>query len=223
MRVVREGERGQALVETAISIGAFMAVLFAVIWVAQTAVIKGRLQLGVRYGAAVTSEINPYVDYSLYAVYKSVANPALPSYSCTAPPVGILAQTAPLTGPRSPAFWQPPVASISSSCRTTFGTYSGYAFVRPFLIEQTAQTFSAVQPAPSYLHAALGASSSLSATARYFRTPDIATVSYCFPDVSTAVRRSLAHDDASVAAEPAPTPIPAIPPSVQVPLSAACQ
>jgi len=223
VRVVRHAERGQALVETAISIGGFLLVLYAIIWVAQTAVVAGRLQLGVRYGSVMTSEISPYVDYSLYATYNSVASPSMPAYACTAPPVGILNDSAPLPAPPSAPFWQPPSASVVSACTMTLGTYSQYALARPFLIEQTQQSFSAAEPVPHYLAGALGASTSMASSARYFRTPDLATVAYCFPSLATTVHRSLAHDDASVAAEAAPTPVPAQPPAGGTALNAACQ
>jgi hypothetical protein len=223
VRVVRHAERGQALVETTIGIGGFLLVLYAVIWVAQSAVVAGRLQMGVRYGSVVTAEVSPYVDYSLYAVYNSVAQPAQPAYTCTAPPSGILSDSAPLPGPASAPFWQPAASSIASACTMTLGTYSQYALNRPFLIEQTQQLFSASESVPQYLSATLGATTGLSASARYFRTPDLATVSYCFPAVATDVERSLSHNDAAVAAEAAPTPIPAQPASNAVALNTACQ
>ena len=223
MRRVKHAERGQALVETAIAIGAFLLVLYSIMWVAQTAVIAGRLQMGVRYGSVVTAEISPYVDYSLYAMYNSVASPSQPAYTCTAPPTGVLSDSAPLPSPTSAPFWQPPSATVNAGCTMTLGTYSQYALNRPFLIEQTVQSFSAAEPTPRFLSSALGASTSMTASARFFRTPDIATVSYCFPALATAVHRSLVHDDASVAAEAAPTPIPAQPASNATALSAQCQ
>jgi hypothetical protein len=221
--VVRHAERGQALVETTIAIGGFLLALYAIIWVAQTAVIAGRLQLGVRYGSVITSEISPYVDYSLYAVYNSVGSPSLPAYTCTPAPAGILSGTQPLPGPTAAPFWQPTASSVSAACTMTLGTYSQYTLNRPFLIEQSQQTFSASQPVPHYLAAALGASTAMSASARAFRTPDVATVAYCFPALATAVHRSLVHDDASVSGEAAPTPIPAQPAGNGTALSEQCQ
>ena len=94
--------RGQALVETAIALPVFLLVMFGVVWSLQVGVLGERVEMVARYGGMVSARINPYQQYSLYAVY-SAAGGAPPATSCVKPPSAIMDNGGPLAAPAAPS------------------------------------------------------------------------------------------------------------------------
>jgi hypothetical protein len=203
VQVIALRSRGQALIETAVALPAFLLAMFGVVWALQTGVLGERIQLVARYGGMVSAQINPYQQYSLYSMYAAAANRAAP-VACNAPPGDLLANGAPLAAPASAAqpFWQPSSGSTqtATSCTRTFSTAAG--LTTPKILGSANVTVEATNDVPSFLHFAAGSTTSWNATMNQMRSPDMTALAACYPAMGAAFQQSVSPPN------PAP-PLPA--------------
>jgi Flp pilus assembly protein TadG len=150
--MLRRGERGQAVVETAIFMPIFLLALFGMfLAVTQGAMIE-RVQLGVRYGGLISGIQNPYTSTSLYAMYATLDGSDPASNSCA----GVGANTLLLTQNRH-TFWQPVAGSVSTTCWQSrpivfAGSYNPlYTQSYNFLYHENFVTLAAQTPVSSFL------------------------------------------------------------------------
>jgi TadE-like protein len=202
-RILTLRARGQALIETAIALPAFLLVMFGVVWALQTGVLGERVELVARYGGMVSAEINPYQQYSLYAAYSAAAGAPLAT-SCSTPPPGLIQNGAPLANPATPtlAFWQPSQNSATASTTCGRALASGSSLSAPMLLGRSAITVHASSDVPMTLQPLAGAQSQRGAVLNAFRSPDMATLIACYSELQAALGRSI---------DPSTDPSPATP------------
>jgi hypothetical protein len=99
--------RGQAVLETVIAMPLILLGLFAVIWAMKDASLSARAQQAVRYGGMIDSLSQPYVAYSLYAIYATIDNvvPAANAACYSGDSTQLSAGYAPFWLPASSAPW----------------------------------------------------------------------------------------------------------------------
>jgi hypothetical protein len=223
LRRRRHGERGQATIETAIFLPAFLLVLFGVIWTVQSSVISERAQIAVRFSGLVSDEANPYQQYSLGALYDGLPGIAPTEvYACVTPGPDALTNdptNGTFPGPRSPSFFQP-TGAVSGTCTPGPTHLSGGTMASPMLFVHTQSTVTTAVSVPSYLQSALGANQHLSATQNFFDGPNVQTILTCYAELGTAVEQSLQHTALNVSS-PA-TPLPDSPNTAALTLSGSC-
>jgi hypothetical protein len=202
VQVIALRSRGQALVETAIALPVFLLAMFGVVWALQAGVLGERIQLVARYGGMVSAEINPFQQYSLYAMYSASSNRAAP-VACTAPPGDLLANAGPLAAPAPAAqpFWQPSSGSTqtTTTCTRTFSAAPGLS--TPKIFGSANVTVNATNDVPEFLQPFLGATMPWNATMNQMRSPDMAALAACYPKISAAFADSVNP----------PNPAPALP------------
>jgi hypothetical protein len=203
-RVVTSGSRGQALIETAVALPLFLLVMFGVIWALQTGVLGERVEMVARYGGMVSAEINPYQQYSLYAAYSAAAGAPLPS-TCATPPPALLTDGAPLAAPATATlgFWQPAsnTSTASAVCGKTISNGAGLS--APMLLGRSAITVSAAQDVPTTMQPFTGSQTTRGAVLNAFRSPDMAALVACYPELQAAFEHSV--DPSTDPAAPAVT------------------
>ena len=180
--------RGQALLESAIALPAFLLALFGVIWALQSGVLGERVQLAARYGGMVSSQANPFDSYSLFAVYSSAGGvPIAPP--CIAPPAAaIIGNSAPIATPApiSQPFWQPVGGSVSAtpSCGRTISTAAGLS--APKLLGHVKITIDAANAVPSFIQQFAGSQTDWNASVNELHAPDMSTLVACYPELAAA-------------------------------------
>ncbi len=222
-RRCRHAERGQATLETAIFLPAFLLVLFGVIWTVQSSVINERAQVAVRFSGLVSDEANPYHQYSLGALYDGLPGIAPAEvYTCITPGPDALTNNptnGTFPGPQSPSFFQP-TGTVNGTCTPGPTHLSGGTMASPMLFVHTQSTVTTSVSVPSYLQSALGANQNLSATQNFFDGPDVQTILACYAELGTAVEQSLQHTRLNVSSPP--TPLPESPNTAPLTLSGSC-
>ena len=203
--IVKERERGVAMIESAIFLPVLLLLMFGIIWAVQSSVQSERVQIAVRYSGLVSNQAAPYVGYSLYDLYNAAASPSV-STNCSAPTIDALNNTGSFPGPAAQPFWQPIGGTTNGNCTKGTALLQGGSLSTPMLLMQTTSSVSTQVQIPSYLQATLGNSQNLSAAQNFFDTPDLGTIMQCYGELRTAVAQSLA--DTSVGAVSAAAPLP---------------
>ena len=190
--IVTRRSRGQALIETAVALPLFLLVMFGVVWALQTGVLGERVEMVARYGGMVSAEINPYQQYSLYAAYSAAAGSPLPG-TCATPPPALITNGAPLAAPAAATlgFWQPAgnTATAGVVCGKTVSNGAGLS--APMLLGRSAITVSAASDVPVTLQPFTGSQTQRGATLNSFRSPDMATLIACYPEMQAAFEHSI--------------------------------
>lgn len=183
--------RGQAITETVIFLPIFLFALFAAIWGIQTAVANERMQSAVRYSGMISDQIQPYMEYSLFAMYNNLGDTVgVASQPCQTPPPGSLDNTTPNPGPQTGKFWTP--QNVASSCSGGMTEITGAGLDSPALLLHDFSQMTATTNVPSYIQAALGTSvTNLSASQNFTSPADITTLMHCYPELNAAVTQSL--------------------------------
>jgi hypothetical protein len=227
----RERQRGQALYETAVTLPLFLFALFGIIFAANAGALSERVQLGVRYAGVLSAQSNPYLDYSLYALYNNLGTTSFaPTQACFAPPAqaltgGSLTTIPNAAGSSDPAnafarFWQPLAVTPGCDGGPQF-IARGNDLSRDYLLLRNGATLSATPNVPSYLAGLLGGSRT-SARGTFYRSPNLATLLACDSDVRNVLTASLRPgSDTSSPAVP-PQPLDATLASQQLALAASC-
>jgi hypothetical protein len=216
-------QRGQATVETAVFLPAFLLVLFGVIWTVQSSVLSERAQIAVRFSGLVSDEANPYKQYSLGALYDGLPDVAgAETYTCVAPTPDAL-QNDPsngyFPGPKSPPFFQPS-GTTSGTCTPGATHLSGGTMSSPMLFVHTQSNITTGVTVPGYLQSLLGTTQHLTASQNFFDGPDVRTILNCYSDLGSAVERSLERE--AINASSAPTPLPDSPNTATLSLATGC-
>src|SRR5260370_23070365 len=123
---VRPAERGQTIPEAVFFLPIVLFALFGTIYVSQFWVVAERTQLAVRFGSPAT---DPATLYSVANIYSAATN--LNLATCTAAPVTVLWDGAPLPGPTSAPYWLPAATSDSpkSTCQANYSKNQGAQFL----------------------------------------------------------------------------------------------
>jgi hypothetical protein len=179
--------RGQALAETAIALPVFLIVLYLVIWALQSGVMGERVQLVARYSGMVSNQLNPYDQYSLYAIYSAAGGAPLPNV-CVTPPATLLSQGAPLTAPvpNAAPIWTPDPATVAvSTACTRVAESSGNLSATRLLLSDNTSVTAGIDP-PPYVAAVVGNTSIFSAGLNQLTSPDMGSVTTCYTTLGQA-------------------------------------
>lgn len=167
----RDGQRGQAIVETAIFIPLFLVLLYAILYFGQVGVKQVRVQTAIRYGITTLPAAGFQIEqvYTTLDTYSSVTSnvplPGLtptPCASAAATQTQLAfnqAQSVPTSAPSAQPYWQMSAPTIT--CLVTFLPVSNlpdmYNTGMPIL-EETSNTLTGTVTAARYLNTFLPAS-----------------------------------------------------------------
>lgn len=181
------GQRGAALLETALVLPVLLSALYAVVWGIRVGVVTERAEEVVRYAGVLQQQQNPYLDYSLYTLYNNLGGTSnVPTQPCAIPNNDFL------IGGAVSAFFLP--SSLTVACVTpqrvdlTTGYTREYLMLTqaPVVTADVNANFSGVLPGA----AALG-SHTLTRTMPFYRSPDLSSLLHCSPQLSAVVTASL--------------------------------
>jgi hypothetical protein len=191
-----DAERGQALLETAISLPVILTAFFFVLWSAQSSVLQERVALAARAAGTITPYDDPVPTYRIATLYAGLAGGNPGKNTCTAAPVsgtefsvinGYLTGGAPgisLNDDSTPPFWWPLGTSVQSCGRIDGNDAAG----NPALYEVSyAVSISSVLAMPVQAANAAAASESV----RTFQPNDVATAANALAGYSATIRQSL--------------------------------
>lgn len=222
MQLTRHSSRGQAVVETALFLPVFLLVFWAVIWAVQTSVANERLQSAVRYSGLISSDINPYLQYSLFSIYDNLgSNVGVVPQPCSTPNTDALSNANTFPGPASGVFWQPQSNSIQSTCVGAQVSLTGSSLARTELFMNNNAQLSAKTTVPQLLSAFLGKSTSIAAQQNFLRGPDVGTIVHCYPELNAAISASLRPLTAP-SPSAVPTPLPNTLPTTALAVAQSC-
>ncbi len=211
----RHGERGAALIESAIALPVALLTLYGVLYGTQLGAINERVQSVVRYTGVLATQSQPYHDYSLYMLYNGVGSTAsVMQLPCPTPPPDVLSGGTDIAGQTLAVakFFQP--RALSASCTPANAIVSGDGLSHAFVILESDPTVTADIPTS---YASYGGTAT--ATQRFYRSPDLSTVGRCLPTVyANTIERAL-DPSKDTAAAGTTQPLPNVPP--RAPLDAA--
>lgn len=192
MQIVLLRSRGQALIETAIALPVFLLAMFGVVWALQSGVLGERIETVARYGGMVSAEINPYEQYSLYALYSAASGAAAP-VACTTPAPALLSEEGPLASPApsAAAFWQPTAGSTTTRATCTRTYSNAVGLTTPKIFGSAKVSVDATSDVPGYLQPFVGGTIPWNATMNQLRSPDMAALTACYPALGNAFRASV--------------------------------
>jgi hypothetical protein len=188
--------RGQAVFETALVMPLFLLGFFGLIWAMKDASLSARAQFAVRYGGTVDSLQQPYLSYSLYAMYATIDNVVPAANSACYP--GDAAQLS--AGYHS--FWLPASSTTLPGCVSSlvFIT-SPETYTQPVMLRNNYSSISVTVPVNGYVSSAAlngATTTTVNAAENFFRSPDVGTLLTC-TTLGAAVKASLeGRSDASV-------------------------
>lgn len=192
MRFLTLHARGQALVETAIALPVFLLVMFGVVWSLQIGVLGERVEMVARYGGMVSARINPYQQYSLYAVYSAAGGAPLAS-PCVAPPTAIVDNGGPLAAPaaQSQPFWQALSGSEAAFAACDKFVAASSNLSAPMLLGRSTISVEAATAVPDALQPMLGPQRQRLANLNQFQSPDMSTLVGCYAELQAAFEHSV--------------------------------
>lgn len=123
---VKEAQRGQTLVETALFMPIMLLLLFAVMYFSNLGTVYQRAQIAARYGALIGFGGQNGATYSAAAIYASTETP---NGSCAAPPQTLMVNASPFPGPTSAPYWGPDWTKTSSTCAAATQQLVGAKFL----------------------------------------------------------------------------------------------
>jgi hypothetical protein len=191
---VKHAERGQAFTETVLFLPLFLLALFGIMYSVQAAVQTERAQLAVRYTGLVSQEINPYLSYSLYAMYVQLGNATLPTQLCTPLVTSLLGDGAPYTSAQTTTASQPfwvPVGPTSTCPAGIVGAPAGSTFTQDVVLMNAIPSVVSHVAVPASLQSLLGATSAEPASGNFFKGIGVDAVLACFPVLNTSMQLAL--------------------------------
>lgn len=221
------GQRGQALVETAIFLPVFLLVLFGMMWVVQFSVLNERAQIGVRYSGLISNESSPYDGFSLYSIYNNVGGRTQSATTtCATPPPDAYSNdpsNGAFPGPTSQPFWQP-TGPTTGSCTEGRVPITDSSLTVPMLLVNTFSQTSTLKQTTTNLPTAISGlrTTTLSAQQNFVNTPDIASIMQCYPEIETAVNNSIVGEQQPSNNPTATMPMPAVNPTNPPSLDSTC-
>ena len=167
-------DRGQALMETAISLPLFILAMYGLFWSIRMSTLGERLQLGTRYGGTVSALSDPYDSYSLYAMYATMDNAA----PTTTVACGIPAQTNALNG-RVPFFTA--VGPIPNpTCSPLFIQFFGpETYTQPVMLQSQWVSLTASMPVNGLSFFSSTVPPATIASQNFLRSPDVGRITAC--------------------------------------------
>jgi hypothetical protein len=184
----RDGERGQALFETAIFMPVALLVLFALLYLGRYGVLQERAQSAVRQGALVSYE-SP-ATYSAANIYATIAANGAPSGLCPSQVVSDTADVLNGVPEAAQGFWKPD-GSVNASCSVTTVGFGGASWAAFHIFTVTRSSVTGSVDVPSYVTSVLGAHGAVSASLGYLHTDPPGIIMYCIPSVGSAVAAAL--------------------------------
>jgi len=204
--------RGQAVAETVFFLPLALLTLFGVIWLAQYGVMSERVQSAVRYGGLVSNQIDPYEEFSYYALYNSLgavsSNSPLPVSTCVAPNTGSMQAAgsnattgSPFPGQTSGPFWEATAAPATTTCLTVNSqkaTFNLAGMNQTTIVLSNTPVVQTQMLVPAYMAQALKygrviSENSLPAngTLNFMKPADLATLMTCHPGLQNTIGVSL--------------------------------
>jgi hypothetical protein len=205
-------QRGQAVVETVVFLPLFLLALFGIMWAVQAGVQYERVESAVRYNGLISQGQNPYLSYSLYAMYLQLGVTTMPLSACVEPISAPLSDAAPtFTSGSSAPFWSPsalqgPNLSCSQSgTNGIVGIAAGTGLVQDvFLSNQTTQVTSTVPVTGTLQQTLSGSFTKAYAQGTFFKPVGVNVILACYPTLNTQITSSLQYTtDTSTATMPA--------------------
>ena len=225
VQMISRASRGQAITETAIFLPLFLLVFFTILWAIQTSVVNERLQSAVRYSGVISSQQDPFTEYSLYDVYSNLGSKTrVTPDPCQTPSTDAITDTGSYPGPASAPYWQPKNGSVQLTCNngTALQTsMSGGALLKPEIFLHDNAYITAQTTVPQLLSSAMGSATTLQAQANFMHAPDLGTILHCYPELGSAITASL-QPQANATPGAAPTPLPTNVPSTPLSVDPSC-
>ena len=211
----RHGQRGAALIESAIALPVALLTLYGVLYGTQLGTINERVQSAVRYTGVLAAQAQPYHDYSLYMLYNGLGdNAPVHRGSCPAPPSDVLQGGTDFAGQSVAVaqFFRP--ATFTTICTPQNAIMSGDGLSRSFIVLESDPVVTADIPTT---YGSYGGTAT--ATERFYRSPDLSTVGHCLPSVYANTIQLALNPALDSQAAGTTQPLPNIPPAA--PLEAA--
>jgi len=190
--------RAQSLYETALFLPFFLVAFYGLIWGIKTTVAAERAQVGVRDAGLALAHGDPYRSYSLYNVYNNLGKTLdVTPAGCSSPSPGAVTDFSTVTNTSSPGFFRPDLApvvscdaagalAVMSAGRGGFsGAQQAYVFTR------NAATIDFGLTVPRAVISALGTRTDTHATSNFLVEADLGNLLRCFPELRTAIGKSL--------------------------------
>jgi hypothetical protein len=196
-------QRGQALIETAIALPAFLLVLYGLIWASQFAVQYERVESAIRYTSQISWRQNPYVDDSFASLYAQLAGSGnLPATNCTVVDTDVLSDAAPTFSSTivgnttvSPSFWTPLQPSTGCVTSQYFGMQQnaihGQENNQDMLFTIQVPTVSATVPVPPPVAGAFGSAATANDSEYLYKPLGNAALVACYPGFQSVLKASL--------------------------------
>ncbi|MGR4064685.1 MAG: hypothetical protein ACLQPV_04480 [Vulcanimicrobiaceae bacterium] len=205
-------------------------VLFAVVWAMQLGTIDERTQIAVRYSGLISQVASPYDDYSQYATYNNLEHgfnyEKSPPIGCVAPTTDALSNNNTnnaFPGPISGTFWWNAGDNGIGSCNATNVHAIINATAQKEIVLYNGPQMNATMPVPSFLQAALGGTSGVSATTNFYKPPNANVILNCYSSGTPVDMQDMAQASFQpwINQGPTPTAIPTpYPASVSAPVLA---
>ncbi len=200
---VNHSQRGQTMVELAVSLPIALFCLFAIIYMGRFGVVSERAELALRYGGVTAFQTS--FTYSLANMYANVATPQNTPAPCPTPPTTELTGGGPMPGPSPAPFWQPDTDTVkpSSSCTLSVQSLGGAQFLATHYVATTTVNVIAGIDVPSYLRALLGNAATVNTTAQFAHSAFPGLILYCSQEVHDRVWNAIYAE--STTATPPPS------------------
>ena len=152
-----------------------------------------------RYSGLISQVASPYDDYSLYATYNNLSSTNYeksPPIGCVAPTTDALSNNSTgnvFPGPISGLFWWNGGDVGTGTCNSTNAHSIVNATAQKEIVLYNGPQMNATIPVPSFLQAALGATSGVSATTNFYKPPNVNVILNCYNSGSTTDMQDMAQ------------------------------
>lgn len=198
------GQRGQTIVETVVTLPIVLLALFAVIYVARLGVINERAELALRYGGIVGFNGSSGA-FSIENMYESIGSPSTTPGPCPTPAAAVFSGSAPFPGPTTAPFWQPDDPSgPSTTCTPAVIGFGGAQFLATHYVTATILNVTAHVNVPAYLSGIIGNSSTVSSTEQFIHGAFPAMILYCSKEVHDRVWGAVTAESSTNTPPPPP-------------------
>jgi outer membrane biosynthesis protein TonB len=199
--MMKQTQRGQALVETALALPLVLLSLYTLFWAAKFAIVSERLESDKRYAQHVVNSQNIYTNYSVVTLYDSISqNPNIKPV-CAAPPPELMTGQDIVTNNSIPfprqGMWHTNAAATNSECDATRPQFllAKNNYDRDLVLEVPRTHFSTLVN-PPYSASVLFPNSSHSfilaaQSVDLYQAGSTRTTLLCYPQLGNAVAASL--------------------------------
>jgi hypothetical protein len=204
---IRNRQRGQALVETAIMLPIALLCVFGILYLAHAGIMTERTQSAMRYAGFSGFYGQSNQAYTAADIYSNLQGGTQPVPCPTAPP-GVFTDTAPYPGPASPPLWGPNW-QVSSNCETVIQNIGGAEFLASRDIASTIVNVQTGITVPPFLQPLIGGTAVMFSQIAFAHPQYPGILMYCNSDTYNAVHGSIT----AMGSVGMPTPIPGGSPS----------